>query len=84
MSRKVVSFSFELAPPVEIVSSAPQGGAGQMFAFTRLLRQILLEHTRNGDAGSIHVFNFSAPITKDEVFLLPSDRENSVKESEIS
>lgn len=44
MSREVVSFSFELASHVEIVSFAPQGGAGQMFAFTRLLKQILLEH----------------------------------------
>lgn len=76
MSREVVSFSFELAPHMEIVSFAPQGGAGQMFTFTRLLRQILLEHAHNDDIGFIHVFNSSAPITKDEVFLLPSDREN--------
>lgn len=84
MSRKLVSFSFESAPHTEVVSFAPQGGSGQMFAFTRLLRQILLEHTRNDDVGSIHVFNSSAPFTKDGVFLLPSDRENSVKESEMS
>lgn len=84
MSREVVSFSFELASHVEIVSFAPQGGAGQMFAFTRLLKQILLEHTHNDDIGSIHVFTSSSPITKHEVFLLPGDRENSFKNSEIS
>lgn len=69
---------------MEVVSFAPQGGAGQMFAFTRLLKQILLKHTHSDDIGSIHVVNSSSSITKDEVFLLPSDRENSVKKSEIS
>lgn len=58
-----------------------------MFAFTRILRQILLEHTYNDDIDSIHIFNSSAPITKDEgcwVFFMSSDRGNSFKESEIS
>lgn len=82
---KPALFSSDLTPPMEIVSFAPQNGARQMVASTRLLRHILrCVPSLTMTLVTLMLLNSSTPITKDVVFKLASDRENSVKELEIS
>lgn len=85
MRAKLALFSSDLIPLMEIVSFAPQDGARQIVASTRLLRHILRFVTPLMiTLVTSMLLSSSTPITKDVVFKLVSDRENSVKEPEIS